>query len=356
MDWQRFKQKWLLIPMNVTAFILIIFTVAGTSMVEQFFMNQHIERMSRHAAEVETLAANYYVSLDLIEDQLYENWDQGAASHAELLKHVADQALAQGGQTPDLLTILRSMREDTGLMTAVYSKTKGMLLYPYDDVRMSARFFNDEYAATLNAAWEEGAVSTIIQVGAQGEEMSYYVYVFAYEPMDWLILLLEPAELEASTYVVSDRMGFAQALQQFEHQRTSLKIRVLDTYYFQEYSSNASEIGSKITGVDRNTQKELSDLLKDQTEGVMSYRLLGDDLKDQRFIAYLHPVEQTGQTVMIEMNRAEIIQSSAPIVWGMRLLAAFLFIMMTMICYVLYENFIVYVDPLSEQEVPNENA
>lgn len=326
----------------------MVFVVLTERAIDRYHYDMAMEDMVSQNDEVVAIIEDYNESVSLLKDSLENLWLDDAREYGALIEGLLNKYGQSAERRDQSIDLMGQLNQGSTKGLGVYSKKEGMLLYPYGQITVSTCLFNDQNQEVLNKAWTQGESYARIACKTPNGNVDHFAYFSYYEPLDWMIILLEPVEKESADYFAEMSIEQNDILDRFQSMHNGTFVDVMDGFMFVEYTNHDNIIGEKISGFDELSQAEVSVALQKLGAGRVNLRLPNQPAERAYQLGVLTHVEALDKYVLVAMPEGNVVDGTTAIKWAVRIMALFLFVVLTRILIALYENFIIFVDPLAE--------
>jgi len=174
---------------------------------------------------------------------------------------------------------------------------------------------------------------------------------FAYdEEWNWLIFAVKKGEIASSYRTYGEQITIKKGLQRAQSYNIVDSAYVLDALYFYEYGVEEEYIGRKISKIDLKTNKNLDEIFAVNLDGYVEYALKDHNtglVHEQ--LAYIMLTEDKKHVVVVEADLLSYENLLEEILFKIRFMTFVAMGALMMILYLLYQNFVILIDPITEQ-------
>ncbi|WP_430884927.1 hypothetical protein [Fusibacter sp. JL216-2] len=365
-----FHNKVIIGLIVMTVVLFLVFDVATQFLIRAEFDERVRDSVAFQAMETNEVLKDLEEGLSLIDKSMSFNMNNALKGHVDIVmsiiedrqKNMAkntqnaqnsleDQESIMIGQR-EILKNIEAFRENMDGTMAVYSLDKGMLLYPSGESGRINLYFNSQNKDILKSAVSKGSLFGTIKTTDILRGESILSGYFAYEPTwKWLIFAVKEGE-RAETYRaygedITIRSGLSGAIA-YDIVESAF---VLNPYYFYEFGVEKDLIGRKVSKIDLKTNKDLSELYSENKDGFVEYAILNEATgQAEEKLAYILQSSDEKHIIVVEADVEKYNEVTSEIILKLRLMAVTAFLVSLLILVLLYQNFVILIDPIAEQQ------
>jgi len=341
--------------------VLTIVLFVAFDIIAQFIVSTEFDERARdsirfQANETAEVLKDLEDGMSLIDKSYEFNEKRALKSQVDLTVSVMNALREQSDLSVEeiQLDVLRRMdayRRNIDGTIAIYSRNKGMLLYPSGDVGRLNIYFNAKNKDLLEQAIENGSLFGTIECSDVFQGELYLNGYFTYDSeWNWLIFSVKRGELAQSYKSYGEFITIKSGLKKVEQFDIIDAAYVLDSDYFYEYGVDSELIGRKSTKVDLKTNKALYEIYEESLNGFAEYVINNPETGErEERLAFIKESEDLKHVVVVEAQLTVYDDLLHQIVSKVRFLTGIAVASLMLILYLLYQNFIVLIDPISEQ-------
>ena len=358
-----FRHKVVMILIAFTIVLLLAFDIVAQVIIQTEFDERSRDSIKFQAYETAEVLKDLEDGMSLIDDSLKFNTQRTLKSHVDitlaLLEGMRQSKSSTSVTSSDLkstqIDVLRrvdSYRKNIDGTISIFSLDRGMLLYPEgDDGRMTI-YFTAENKGILDQTIKEGQTFGAIRTSdlLQGENLlkGYFAYD---KEWNWLIFAVKKEDLAESYHSYGETITIRDGINRAQSYSFVDSAFVLDRQYFYEYGVSLDKIGRKISKIDLKTNKNIEDLYNNHLNGFVEY-VLKNPISGQadEKLAYVLETEDKKHIVVVETDMKSFKDMTNEVILRIRWMSLIAVIALIIILYLLYENFIILIDPIAEQQ------
>ncbi len=291
----------------------------------------------------ESYIANAKLSLRRHVNLALEMIEVERREHAKQLDHLAVEELT--------LQRLEAYRDHMDGSLAVFSLEEGMLLYPTENNTHMNIYFNARNRRMLDDAISKGSMyGELITSDIMGEEYALDGYFEFYREWNWLVFAVRPKETGSKYRAYGESITIHDGIARAREYDIVDAAYVMDAQYFYEFGVAPTEVGRKMSTVDVETNRNLSEIFENHMNGFVEYIVADPHIGDtQTRLAYILKSEDARHIVVVEAvtgSYKQLIDKIMMKIEGCTLIAV---LTLTGVLFILYENFVTFTDPVAER-------
>lgn len=358
-----FRHRVVVVLIAITIVLLLAFDIVAQVIIETEFDERSRDSIKFQASETAEVLQDLEDGMSLIDDSLKFNTQRALKSHVEITlsllegvreSHIEglDSDSTLEDTQVDVLRRVDSYRKNIDGTISIFSLDKGMLLYPEgDDGRMNV-YFTAENKGILDQTIQEGQTFGAIKTSDLFQGENILKGYFAYDAdWNWLIFAIKK-EIAAEEYrTYGEQITIRDGIKRAQSYNIVESAFVLDKQYFYEYGVNSELIGRKVSKIDLKTNKNIHDLYGDHLNDFVEYAVTNPitGQVDEK-LAYVLETGDKNHIIVVESDLNSFKSMTSEIILRIRWMSLIAVIALTIILYLLYENFIVLIDPIAEQQ------
>jgi len=362
-----FRHKMVLVLVAITIVLLLGFDIVAQIIIQTEFDERSRDSIKFQAIETVEVLKDLEDGMSLIDDSLKFNTQRSLKSHVDitlaLLEGMRDEySDAQNSDYVshertestqiDVLRRVDSYRKNIDGTIAIFSLDKGILLYPEgDDGRMNI-YFTAENKGILDQTIKDGQTFGAIKTSDLFQGENVFKGYFAYDKTwNWLIFAVKKEEFAEQYRSYGELITIRDGIKRAQSYSIVESAYVLDSHYFYEFGVSPEEVGRKISKIDLRTNKNIEDLYAQHMNGFVEYAIKDKTSGQvQEKLAYVLGTEDQNHIVVVEADMKTFKDMTREIILRIRLMTLIAIIALVIILYLLYENFIILIDPIAEQQ------
>tara|TARA_Y100001933_G_C18971083_1_gene552576 strand:+ start:660 stop:1778 length:1119 start_codon:yes stop_codon:yes gene_type:complete len=364
----RFFQNKIIIGLIVmTVILFFIFDVATQFLIKAEFDERVRDSVKFQAMETDEVLKDLEDGLSLIDESMSFNVSNALKGHVDIVMSIIDEKKmgmeAVGPNEDDkqgttsatqseVLKSIESFRKHIDGTMAVYSLDKGMLLYPDGENGRINLYFNSQNKDILQSAVSQGSLFGTIKTTDILRGESVLSGYFAYEDSwKWLIFAVKEGAYSKSYREYGEDVTIRSGLNGSTAYEIVESAFVLNPYYYYEFGVKKDLIGRKVSKIDLKTNKDLSQIYSENMNGFVEYAIMNDKTEQaEEKLAYILKSRDDKHIIVIQADVEKYKAITSEIVGRLRMMTLAAFMVSIVILVLLYQNFVILIDPIAEQQ------
>lgn len=364
----RFFQNKIIVGLIImTVILFFIFDVATQFLIRAEFDERERDSVKFQARETNEVLKDLEDGLSLIDESMNYNVNKALKGHVDIIMSIIEDEkkdVIEVGQNRlesqesikdsqnDILKSIEAFRQNIDGTMAVYSLDKGMLLYPDGENGRINLYFNSQNKDILQSAVSKGSLYGTIKTTDILRGESVLSGYFAYEDsFKWLIFAVKEGEYSKSYRKYGEDITIRSGLEGAVAYDIVESAFVLNPYYFYEFGVDKDLIGRKISRIDLKTNKDLSELYSENMNDFVEYAVMNDETgQAEEKLAYILKSSDEKHIIVVQADVEKFSALTSEIILRLRMMTVTALVVCLAILVLLYQNFVVLIDPIAEQQ------